>query len=282
MDKKRYALLICLGSLSFSASAFAEDIGMDETTDLSAPEETASAPAASATTSSTQTTTTSTATEPSTNGAALETAGQVVWIKGTVKATYPEQQPRVLARGALIYEKDTLNSEKDSSGEISFTDNSILTLQSDTTFVIDQYHFDQNKPSHGQYFMNLLKGGFRTITGFVAKAKPENYQVKTPVATIGVRGTDFSANCRNATSLCAFSLIHGKGVTLRNGAGVFELTVEKPYATIDSPGAKAILSTRPPTDHRLLDITPPSSPPPSGVNPAPGKGGSGNCGIVIN
>ena len=117
----------------------------------------------------------------------------MVWVNGTVKAAFPEQAPRVLARGSVIYEQDTVTTAPGSTGEIVFTDNSIISLRSDTTFVIEQYSFNQKSPaSGGQYIMNLIKGGFRTITGFIAKSQPENYQVKTPVATIGVRGTSYT------------------------------------------------------------------------------------------
>src|SRR5687768_6070600 len=50
----------------------------------------------------------------------LQPAGQVVWVSGTVKATYPDQTPRVLARGAMIYEKDTINTYSAGSGQLSF------------------------------------------------------------------------------------------------------------------------------------------------------------------
>jgi hypothetical protein len=40
--------------------------------------------------------------------------------------------------------------------------------------------------------LNLVSGGLRVITGAMAKTNPENYKVRTPVALMGVRGTEFS------------------------------------------------------------------------------------------
>ena len=40
--------------------------------------------------------------------------------------------------------------------------------------------------------LNLVSGGLRVITGAMAKSNPENYKVRTPVALMGVRGTEFS------------------------------------------------------------------------------------------
>lgn len=38
---------------------------------------------------------------------------------------------------------------------------------------------------------SLLKGGFRTVSGLIGKINHDEYQVATPVATIGIRGTDY-------------------------------------------------------------------------------------------
>jgi len=37
----------------------------------------------------------------------------------------------------------------------------------------------------------LLRGGLRTVTGAIGRNDPENVEVRTPVATLGIRGTDF-------------------------------------------------------------------------------------------
>lgn len=210
--------------------------------------------------------------------ASLRTAGQVVWVKGSVRAIYPDQAARILARGALIYEKDTIVTDTESTGEIAFTDNSIVSLRPSSTIVIEQYKFDQAKPSSGRYIMNLLEGGFRTITGFVAKAQPENYQVKTPVATIGVRGTTFQANCQNKK--CGVGLDSGTGVVVSNVGGFVILTPKTRYATVIASNVKPILSEEEPAIlGRPPLVTPASAPAPAGSNPAPGVG---NCGILVN
>ncbi|WP_211242861.1 FecR family protein [Sinimarinibacterium sp. CAU 1509] len=41
-------------------------------------------------------------------------------------------------------------------------------------------------------FFRLVKGGFRSITGLVGKINRDEYKVATPVATIGIRGTDIT------------------------------------------------------------------------------------------
>jgi hypothetical protein len=39
--------------------------------------------------------------------------------------------------------------------------------------------------------LDLVKGGMRAVTGAIAQRRPEAYKVRTPVATLGVRGTEY-------------------------------------------------------------------------------------------
>ncbi|MCC2666428.1 MAG: hypothetical protein K0R24_470 [Gammaproteobacteria bacterium] len=119
--------------------------------------------------------------------------GQVVWAKGTVKAALPNAEPRILARRSEVYEHDTLTSDSTSTGEIVFTDNSVLSLRENSTVQIDQYNYTKGAaPSKDTFVANVAKGGFRTITGAISKNNPEGYKANTPVATIGVSGTRYS------------------------------------------------------------------------------------------
>jgi hypothetical protein len=50
----------------------------------------------------------------------------------------------------------------------------------------------QQQSTVARSFFRLVKGGFRSITGLVGKINRDEYQVATPVATIGIRGTDIT------------------------------------------------------------------------------------------
>ena len=65
-----------------------------------------------------------------------------------------------------------------------------VTVRPNSIIVIDQYVF--NGGDEDAATLNLLEGGLRIITGAMAKSKPESYKVKTPVALMGVRGTEFA------------------------------------------------------------------------------------------
>ena len=60
-----------------------------------------------------------------------------------------------------------------------------MTLSANASLVLDRFVYDANKGS-GEIIMNVVKGAFRFATG---SADPKSYKIKTPMATLAVRGT---------------------------------------------------------------------------------------------
>ncbi len=125
--------------------------------------------------------------------------GRVVWVKGTLKALMSNKEERLLQKMSVIYLHDTLITDAVSEAQVAFTDASLMTFYPNTQLSLDKYQYSmrRNKKGVGSYVANLIEGGFRTITGLIAKNNPIDYQVNTPVATIGVRGTDYAVYVRN-------------------------------------------------------------------------------------
>ena len=158
--------------------------------------------------------------------------GRVVWVKGTLKAVMTNHETRILQKQSLIFLQDTLTTDTNSQAEVIFTDNSLLTLANGSKLVIDQYTFDRKK-SVGKSVMSLIEGGFRTITGAMVKNSPTDYQVNTPVSTMGVRGTDYAVYLQGKHScLSAY-----KGVPCISNKKGQELclSTEAKYAEVAGP-----------------------------------------------
>ena len=123
----------------------------------------------------------------------MEPAGKVLTVRGTLKAVAQDNSERVLERRSQFYETDVLVTDEKSHAQIRFTDDSIMALKPNTEFKIAGYHYNAAEPQNGKQVGRLLKGGFRALTGKIADANPKNYRIDTPVATIGIRGTNYSA-----------------------------------------------------------------------------------------
>ncbi|MGB0205475.1 MAG: FecR family protein [Neptuniibacter sp.] len=122
---------------------------------------------------------------------AQETAASVVLSIGKNYAQQPEQEARLLKRKSAVFSNDQISTGPKGQLQLRFTDGSRLSLRPETLFHIENFQFDGDKPRDGSSVYRLLKGGLRTITGTISSAQPDNYRVNTPIATIGVRGTDY-------------------------------------------------------------------------------------------
>jgi hypothetical protein len=75
-----------------------------------------------------------------------------------------------------------------------FADNSQVALRAETVFEISQFHYQEAEPAKDNMVMQLLKGGLRAVSGFISKrGNRDAYLLKTPTASMGIRGTDYIA-----------------------------------------------------------------------------------------
>ena len=120
---------------------------------------------------------------------AEDSTGMVVASRGEVMAL-SNGGSRELKQGDFIYKNDEIITSSKSFAVLQFVDGAKVTVRPDSTLIIEQYLYAGNESDEAT--LNLVSGGLRVITGAMAKSNPENYKVRTPVALMGVRGTEFS------------------------------------------------------------------------------------------
>jgi hypothetical protein len=122
---------------------------------------------------------------------AAQVAGVVARLSGPLMAKKADGSVKVLGLKSEVESGDTLVSEKNTYAQIKFIDNSEITLRPGTTFKVENFSFDEGKPDGDNASYSLVKGGLRSITGLMGKRNKEKFSLKTPTATIGIRGTIF-------------------------------------------------------------------------------------------
>lgn len=132
--------------------------------------------------------------------AGAQSAGEVEFSRGVGFAQTPGQTPRTLGKGLALREGDRLTTSDGSSAIIRLLDGTRMTVRPNSELVISQYKFRENAADNSM-LMQLVRGGFRAITGLISKNAPNAARVQTSTATIGIRGTDFDA--RICTRECA-------------------------------------------------------------------------------
>lgn len=97
-----------------------------------------------------------------------------------------------LAQGNPVYRNSVIVTKDTGHVEVKFADGTVLSQGINGRLAIDKYVFDQHGASPSSLLFNMGQGAFRVISGKIAEQNPENFNVKTPLATIGIRGTDFT------------------------------------------------------------------------------------------
>ena len=121
--------------------------------------------------------------------AAEDSSGMVIASRGEVSAL-ANGESRELKQGGFVYVNDEILTSARSFAVLQFTDGAKVTVRPGSKLIIENYLYAGNDSDEAT--LNLVSGGLRVITGAMAKTNPEKYKVRTPVALMGVRGTEFS------------------------------------------------------------------------------------------
>ncbi len=156
-----------------------------------------------------------------------EVVGRVLMAAGDASVIRDNRELRVTV-GTPVQDKDTLKTGPASNMQVRFIDESIVSLRDQSILKIDEYKFTGKQNGMEKAFFNLLKGGFRTVTGLIGKVNKTNYGVKTATATIGIRGTHFAlllcaaGNCGAAVKDGLYGGVSGGIIAATNNTGEYQ------------------------------------------------------------
>lgn len=158
---------------------------------------------------------------------AADIAGRVTFSLGEVVVSDEKNNKRSVFKGDLIRSGERIETLNNSRVQVRMTDGGTIILRPNSVFEITRYSFSKDNPDVGAVLFNFLKGGARAISGAIGKANRENYQFRTPVATIGIRGTDYSSSLNDEQLLVTV----GQGqINLANDAGNANVSEGKTYS----------------------------------------------------
>jgi hypothetical protein len=166
------------------------------------------------------------------SSSAQASVGRVLFKYGNV--TVDSANARLLRQGAMVDEGDVIVTGPKGYVQLLLDDGTKIAIRPNSSFEIEALEMPASAtaPAVGagitmKASFKLQKGGFRTLTGRIAQQNPSVYQVTTPAAIIGVRGTNYS------TRLCAGDCGSGDdglyvgvsegGATLTNSAGELDI-----------------------------------------------------------
>lgn len=101
---------------------------------------------------------------------------------------------RVAKVGDVVPPGASVQTGSNSRAEVLFDDGHLVALGAGSQFQLRQYVYSKENPSKDNVVLNLLVGTFRSITGALGARNPARFSLTTPTATVGIRGTDFTAH----------------------------------------------------------------------------------------
>jgi len=117
--------------------------------------------------------------------------GTVTLVVGDVNVARSGAEPRPLVVESALFEGDRLVASSGSLLHVRFSDGALLSVGAGSELVLETYRYDPSQPERSTIKIDLIKGLVRSISGEGAKFAKDKYRLNTPVAAIGVRGTDY-------------------------------------------------------------------------------------------
>jgi hypothetical protein len=119
----------------------------------------------------------------------LKQVGTVAESIGKVVAVDKRQVSRKLKIGAPVFLGDKVITGEEGFVRLRMIDDAVLDLRCFSIMVIEEYALNT---TNRRSILNLLQGSLKKVTGRIGKMTEDVYELRTPVASVGVRGTEYA------------------------------------------------------------------------------------------
>jgi hypothetical protein len=117
--------------------------------------------------------------------------GEATFVIGAASLLQEDGSSRALDRGAAVRVGDRIETKAGGHVHLRFVDGGRLSVRPASRLHIESYSHSAQQPQLGAIKFRLDEGVVRSITGSWGEAARERFRLNTPVAAIGVKGTDF-------------------------------------------------------------------------------------------
>lgn len=166
-----------------------------------------------------------------------EPIGNIENIEGEVWAIRADGERVQLELGDEVYQGDILESSADGNVGVLLADETTFAMGPEGRMVLDEMVYDPGT-QEGSVSMSVLQGVFTFVSGQVAKTDPDAMTLDTPVATIGIRGTQVGLDLSDGQNLNVHLMEELFGfvgeVVVANDGGVQVLNDANAFTSVSS------------------------------------------------
>lgn len=117
--------------------------------------------------------------------------GEATMVIGVARLLGSDGSTRVVERGTPIRVGERIQTQPGSHVHLRFVDGGRLSIRPSSRLQVEDYSHSEQQPVLGAIKFRLDEGVVRSITGTWGEAARDRFRLNTPVAAIGVKGTDF-------------------------------------------------------------------------------------------
>lgn len=127
-------------------------------------------------------------------------AGTVLFVSGPTFLVSADGARKPLQAGAQVRQGEQVTTGADGYAHVRMIDNAFVAVRPDSRLAVELYEYDAANPAASRIKLQLHSGNARTVSGKGGQAAKHNYRFNTPMAAIGLRGTDYTVSSNdNAT-----------------------------------------------------------------------------------
>ena len=115
-------------------------------------------------------------------------AGRIELAEGIANIEGKDKRVRRPSVGDSVFEGDSIATSRQSELHLDMADGASLIVRENSRIRLTEYVADGGDKDRS--LIDLTRGAMRSITGWIGQYNRSNYRVRTPLVTIGVRGTD--------------------------------------------------------------------------------------------
>jgi len=143
-----------------------------------------------------------------------------IGVAAAVKNDVQGRGSRAIEVGSEVFANERIRTGDSATAQFMFLDKTVMSLGPKAELVLDKYVYNPSRSS-GQVVVNAVQGSMRFVTG---AQNPTNYAIKTPVATLGIRGTVVDLKVASYQTfvgliegLATLKLLNGVSITIGKG-----------------------------------------------------------------
>lgn len=159
-------------------------------------------------------------------------------LRGDVQVKNAAGATRIASVNEAVLPGESVITGPNSQVVLKFEDGHVVALKDGTDFVVRSYRYEAAAPEQNSMLLTLVKGGLRSLTGMLGRANKQSFELRTPTATIGIRGSDWMA-AMQANNL--YTGVNSGGIVVNNAANSLPINPGQYSATLGN-GATQLVS----------------------------------------